>query len=432
MSHRMMGACLALLAGFASGAGAAPAGAQSLLDRSPNLSGGWTGMWGSLYFNFMHRFTSSDGTEKKVSNSPTFLVAAGLPGRGLVGFNYATNSQLAPRYPNEWEAFARWAALAQDENGPLDLAGQVGYNLAAEGVDGELSVARRQGPVRVIGAARVLSDPFEAGQTRFAVGGGATLRLGTFLALAGDIASLTNRTDDERAAWSAGLHVAIPNTPHTLSLHASNVTVNTLQGLSRGGTEHRYGFEFTIPLTLRRFFPGRTPAAPVAAVEPVAAPLAAAPVRADSTSSLAPAAGTPAEQPAARAEPARVDSAPPSRSAAASDARDSVRRETASAPARAATPPVRPRTTSTRAKPAVTQSIVRNLKFAPRIEIAAGTTVEWKNADPLPHTVTAPDKSFDSGLIGSGKTWRRTFTEKGTYHYQCLPHPFMTGIVVVK
>ena len=422
MSLRALRVRRALLAAIGCALSAAPVGAQSLLDRPPNLSGGWTGMWGSLYFNFMHRFTSSDGTEKKVSNSPTFLVAAGLPGRGLVGFNYATNSQLAPRYPNEWETFARWAAFAQDENGPLDLAGQVGYNLAAEGVDGELSLARRQGPFRVIGAARVLSDPFESGKRRFAFGGGATVRLGTFLAFAGDIASLTDREDAERAAWSAGVHVAIPNTPHTLSLHASNVTVNTLQGLSRGGTGNRYGFEFTIPLTLRRFFPAKTP------------PVAAAGARTDSISRPP---ATPEEMRPTPVPilPARADTTPVPRvdsTPAAPVVRDTAPRQTAVAPAPTAPARAPTRATPTRPKATVRQSVIRNLKFVPRIEVEAGTTVEWKNSDPLPHTVTAPDKRFDSGLIGSGKTWRRTFNEKGTFHYQCLPHPFMTGIVVVK
>ena len=43
-------ACSALLA---LGALAPAAGAQSLLDRSPNLNGAWGGSTGQLYFNFM-------------------------------------------------------------------------------------------------------------------------------------------------------------------------------------------------------------------------------------------------------------------------------------------------------------------------------------------------------------------------------------------
>ena len=52
----------------------------------------------------------------------------------------------------------------------------------------------------------------------------------------------------------SGLNLAIPRTPHTISLHATNVNNVTLQSSSRGTDETRYGFEFTIPITLSRYF----------------------------------------------------------------------------------------------------------------------------------------------------------------------------------
>ena len=67
-----------------------------------------------------------------------------------------------------------------------------------------------------------------------------------------------------------------------------------------------------------------------------------------------------------------------------------------------------------------------------RIEITVGTTVQWTNNDPMPHTVTATDRSFDSGIIAAGKSWQYTFTKAGTYNFYCMPHPFMKGVVVVK
>lgn len=355
-------AVLALLAALA----APPAAAQSLLDRPPNLSGAWVGSSGRMYFHFLHRFTASPAPERKVSNVPTFTVAAGLPAGTLVGVNYSTNSRLAPRYPNEWEAFVRTRFLSQDGGAPLDVAAQGAYNIAAEGVDGELSVARRQGPLRLIAAGRVLSDPFEAGNPRFAAAGGATLRIGRYLALAGDVASLLDREEDERIAWGAGLHIAIPHTPHTLSLHAANTDAGTLQGASRGGEEVRYGFEFTVPLTLARWF------------------------------------GSGGEAPAGQSPPPP----PPSGEAAA----ESVDPE---AP--------------------VVRASIRSMSFAPaRIEIDAGTTIRWTNDDPLAHTVTADGGAFDSGLVESGESWSRTFTEPGTYPFHCTPHPFMKGEVVVR
>lgn len=76
---------------------------------------------------------------------------------------------------------------------------------------------------------------------------------------------------------------------------------------------------------------------------------------------------------------------------------------------------------------------MRNLSFAPgKLEIVAGTTVTWKNDDPLAHTITATDRSFDSGSIESGRTWSRAFARAGTYTYFCIPHPFMKGTIVVK
>ena len=342
--------------------GAPAAHAQSLLDRSPNLTGAWVGNSGQLYFNFLHRFTSSSAPERKVVNVPTFTVAAGLPLRTLVGIHYATNSQLAPRYPNEWEMWARHAFFAQDGGAPLDVAAQVAYNLAAEGVDGEVTLARRQGPLRLVAAARILADPTVAGQTRFAAAGGGTLRISRYLAVAGDVAALTNRTETERMAWSAGLHLALPHTPHTLSLHAANTNAYTLQGTSRGEDAVRYGFEFTIPVTLARWFGG---GAKRAAAAPAAAPRPATP--------SAPATGT------------------------------------------------------------VVRAGIRNLAFTPaRIEIAVGTTVEWTNSDALAHTVTAPDGSFDSGPIDTGKSWSHTFAAPGTYDFACTPHPFMKGVVIVR
>ena len=85
--------------------------------------------------------------------------------------------------------------------------------------------------------------------------GGAVLRLNQYVALAADYARLLG--GDTTAAWSVGLHVQIPGSPHTFALEMSNVASNTYQGSSRGlktnGLNRLYGFEFTIPFHLRRF-----------------------------------------------------------------------------------------------------------------------------------------------------------------------------------
>lgn len=387
--------------------------AQSLLDRPPNVSGDWVGAPGTLYFHFVHRFSTSDAPERKVSNVPTFLLAAGLPKKLLAGINYSTNSTLTPRFPNEWELFGRWAPLSQDLGAPLDLGGQVGYNNASDGVDGEISVARRVSKARIIVAGRALADPFDKGNVRYAIAGGATLRLGTYLALAGDVASLTGRDSTERVAWSAGIHIAIPLTPHTLSIHATNTLVNTLQGASRGTKDRRYGFEFTIPLTLRRYFGGR---------EKETTPDTATAVAADTATSRAAAADTtaaPVSPPDTTGRPAAppVTTPPPAPT---------------SPPARV-TPATPTAPTAARAPARIVRNGMKNVNYLQsRMQITVGTTVVWTNNDPLQHTVTAVDRSFNSGLINPGKTYRHTFNKAGTYRYFCTPHPFMKGTIVVR
>jgi len=65
------------------------------------------------------------------------------------------------------------------------------------------------------------------------------------------------------------------------------------------------------------------------------------------------------------------------------------------------------------------------------IRVSPGQTVEWRNDDPVEHTVTAEDGSWGSGLVGDGEVYRRTFDHAGRYPYFCEPHPFMRGVVVV-
>ncbi|HJR62605.1 MAG TPA: cupredoxin family copper-binding protein [Gemmatimonadaceae bacterium] len=341
---------------------AVPIEAQSVLDRPPNFLGTWTGPPGTVHFNFLHRFRSSESSDRKVTSSPTFLVAAGLPWHVLAGFQYATNSQLVAGYPNEWEFFARVAPLAMERGAPIDASVHTAYNLAAQSVDGELTLARAQGRVRLLAAARVLSNAFDAGEVRYAAAGGATVRLNRYIALAGDVASLIDREDGEEVAWSAGVQLALPNTPHTLSLHASNTLTSTVQGASLGTDLVRYGFEFTIPITLSRYFGRRAP----------------------------PTVATPSD--------------------VGPQARD-----------------------TTAARGATIDATIRRMAYAePRLEISAGTTIRWKNEDQVPHTVTADDGSWNSGLIAPGATWSRTFDEAGSFGYHCTPHPFMKGAVVVR
>ena len=413
------------------------ASAQSLLDRPPNMSGAWSGAPGTLYFHFVHRFATSDAPERKVSNVPTLLLAGGLPGRLLAGFNYSSNSTLAPRFPNEWELFARWQPLSQDYGAPFDLGAQAGYNNASNGVDGELSVGRKLGIARVLVAGRGLSDPFEEGNARLAVAGGAIVRLGQFLALAGDVASLMDRDSTERVAWSAGVHFAIPLTPHSVSIHATNALLTTLQGASRGSQDVRWGFEFTIPFTLRRYFGSRAvPEADTTAAVTAVPSIMPSALSPDTTRSIV-------SVPIVESSPTDTVSRTPSIStspvqstapAPAPTSKPVTARPSSATPSRTTPAPRR-----TAPSPALRQAArmvkagIKNVSYLqPRLQVTVGTTIEWTNNDPMPHTVTSITKSFDSGLINPGKTWRYTFTKAGTFNFFCTPHPFMKGTVVVK
>ena len=78
--------------------------------------------------------------------------------------------------------------------------------------------------------------------------------------------------------------------------------------------------------------------------------------------------------------------------------------------------------------------VINDFSYQPAtLEIHVGDTVEWKNVDIVPHTATATNgKTFDSGRIVKGGTWRFTFTRKGTYNYFCSLHPNMIGELVVE
>ncbi len=425
-AHRSAVIALLLLVPLASPA----ADAQSLLDRPDNISADWPGNTGTLYFNFIHRFSSSPPPERKVSNFPTFLIAAGVESKALIGVNYATNSALVPRYPNEYELFARYAAWQQDDGQPLDVGAQVDYNVAVRGVDGELSLARREGRLRLIAVARTLADTVSGGTRRFAFGGGGTLRLFRFVALAGDAVRMTG--DSTSVVWSAGVHIALPNTPHTLSIHASNANTATLQGLSRGGGKRRYGFEFTIPITLSRFFhPDATPAA---------VPPPSTPERPATTSQSAPTVAAADSVRVAAADSSRRLSSTPTSPATdsaglAAGARPGTVVSTSATAAARIEPPSRakPEAGGRRKEPRTVNARITGLAYVPsRIEIEAGSTVQWKNNDPLVHTVTATDGSFSSPQFGLDGTWRHTFTKPGTYNIYCVLHPNMKATVVVK
>ena len=359
-----------------------PAHAQSVLDRTPNLSGGWTGIEGTVYFNFLHRFWKVGTTDRKILNSPTFFLAAALPARTLVGVDYSSNSLVDGSELNESEFFARWTPVSAAEGHPVDVSLTGAYNEAASSGDVEVMVAIPAGPVKLMAVGRFLSDVYDDGldESKWAVGGGATIRVSDNVALAGDVVALTDRAvgsggagaflsgGELDVAWSAGLQLGVPFTPHTLSLQVTNARTASLQGSSFGDGQTRYGFEFTIPFTLSRYFGGRQGTAQQGASGQVGAEVSM-------NNQL-------------RYQPATVTIS----------AGQAVRWSNPSA-------------------------IVHTVTGDPSRAMQADNVR-------LPSSVD----TFDSGDIGPGGSFTWTFNEPGEYRYFCIPHEgaAMVGTIMVR
>ena len=90
-----------------------------------------------------------------------------------------------------------------------------------------------------------------------------------------------------------------------------------------------------------------------------------------------------------------------------------------------------------------------SLMFHPAMTtVKVGTTVTWRNDEPITHTVTSgrfegvdettglrssqdPDGTFEAKLDGKGKTFSFTFTKPGTYTYYCDIHQGMNATITV-
>lgn len=72
-------------------------------------------------------------------------------------------------------------------------------------------------------------------------------------------------------------------------------------------------------------------------------------------------------------------------------------------------------------------------EFLPQtITVTVGTTITWTNKDDEEHTVTFDDGLLNRRLETRGSSFSHNFTERGTFTYNCDPHPEMTGKVIVE
>ena len=89
---------------------------------------------------------------------------------------------------------------------------------------------------------------------------------------------------------------------------------------------------------------------------------------------------------------------------------------------------------STAAVPTSNTIVIKNFSFVPAsLTVAPGTKITVINEDQAPHTVTANDKSFDTGVITGGQRGDLTAPSKpGSYPYLCTIHQYMTGTLIVQ
>jgi plastocyanin len=105
--------------------------------------------------------------------------------------------------------------------------------------------------------------------------------------------------------------------------------------------------------------------------------------------------------------------------------------------------------TSTASAPAGPVINLSSLMFNPATTtVKVGTTVTWRNDEPITHTVTSgrfvgvdkttglrssqdPDGTFNAKLPGKGKTFSFTFTKPGNYTYYCDIHQGMNATIKV-
>lgn len=99
---------------------------------------------------------------------------------------------------------------------------------------------------------------------------------------------------------------------------------------------------------------------------------------------------------------------------------------------RAAAQSLKGATTNTAARGRYTV-VIKDMKYQPPIlTVKVGSTVEWKNADIVAHTVTAVDNKVDSRIIAPGGSWKFIARKIGTVDYICTLHPNMRAKLVVQ
>ena len=108
--------------------------------------------------------------------------------------------------------------------------------------------------------------------------------------------------------------------------------------------------------------------------------------------------------------------------------------EQAAVPAETTTPAesTTPAQTTTPAPNSTTTVDISNHAFNPaQLNVAPGTTVRFVNNDAEPHTATADNGLFDTGVLEPGSSFEVLLEGSGTVTSHCELHPDMQGSIVV-
>lgn len=223
--------------------------AQTALGRTPNLRPAWTLGAGQTALRIGHRFEFLAGGDELL-NIPTLSLGLGLGRRLGAGIDFTSNSEVVPDRLGGNEAQPWLAApVLRGRRGELDLT--AAWNSAAASADASATATLRTGALVLGAELRGFTNAAAGGDAGAAATVGVLLRLTPLLEVGGDLGR-GFAPGWSPSVWSAGLAVAIPGSPHTLSLHATNGGATTLQGATRrrvlGDAALRYGFVFTVPL----------------------------------------------------------------------------------------------------------------------------------------------------------------------------------------
>jgi plastocyanin len=91
-----------------------------------------------------------------------------------------------------------------------------------------------------------------------------------------------------------------------------------------------------------------------------------------------------------------------------------------------------PAESTTPAPNSTTTVDIRDHAFNPaQLNVAPGTTVTFVNNDTEPHTATADNGLFDTGVLEPGSSFDVFLDGSGTVTYHCELHPDMQGSIVV-